>query len=179
MPTFKDIGIPFDLFDADVSLSSSYVGRKLCCITKKVNDHCFELGIGDYVRLRCSQCDSLGYYLPTSDSGRDKTCHFCGADAPEPVAAAGEAFVSYEAIQNGDVVFTKDTEFGMISWEQLVDGWTHGVPGLNVEGFETRESEGGWVQVKLPDEVLCELVKTPDFHTWQGSVWLFLSLIHI
>jgi hypothetical protein len=61
----------------------------------------------------------------------------------------------------------------MVSWEQLVDGWTHGIPGGTFGGFETRTSEDGWVQVKLPRETIRALVMTPDFVTWQGAVWMF------
>jgi uncharacterized protein CbrC (UPF0167 family) len=61
----------------------------------------------------------------------------------------------------------------MISSEQVESGWSHGVPGRHFPGFETRVTENGWVQAKLPIEVLSELVRTPDFITWQGAVWLF------
>lgn len=172
MSTFKELGIPFKLFDADISKSTNYVGRKLCCLTKKEHDHCFKLGIGDYVRHTCQNCGKDIYLVPIAESDREKFCYFCQSATP-PASKEEEAFVSYESIQNGDVVFTKDTEFGMISWEQLIAGWTHGVPGLQTNMLETRENEDEWIQVKLPKDIMQELVKTPDFHTWQGSVWLF------
>jgi uncharacterized protein CbrC (UPF0167 family) len=69
-------------------------------------------------------------------------------------------------------VLTRDTEYGMVSWEQLESGWTHGVPGATHPQLETRLEEG-WTQVRLPADVISELLRTPGFSTWQGDTWLF------
>ena len=173
MPTFADLGIPFPLYEAPVETCSAYEGARTCCVTGERRDHCFALRAGGYVRVRCSACDESLYLHPTDDTFRAKICPQCGAPTPPPLVDGDEAYVSYEALRAGDAVITKDTDFGMISWEQLVDGWTHGIPGASYEGVETRTTDEGWTQAKLPEETLAELTRTPDFITWQGAVWMF------
>ena len=63
----------------------------------------------------------------------------------------------------------------MVSWEQALQGVTHGVPGLQTDEFEMVliESEDEWRGVRVPSEHLFELLRTPGFVTWQGEHWLF------
>jgi hypothetical protein len=81
--------------------------------------------------------------------------------------------VSYKLLREGLAGYTKDTDYGMISWEQLEDGWTHGVPETSFPEVETRTSAEGWVQAKMSPETVAELTRTPNFITWQGAIWLF------
>jgi hypothetical protein len=121
------------------------------------------------------ECSKPLYLEAAPDKFRATACQYCGAPVPPPLVDGDTAYVSYEALRAGDAILTKDTEYGMISWEQLIEGWTNGRPGATFPGFETRITEGGWTQIKLPIEVMLELVTTPDFSTWQGSEWLFVA----
>jgi uncharacterized protein CbrC (UPF0167 family) len=51
-------------------------------------------------------------------------------------------------------------------------GLTHGVPGLEVNGYDTATNEDDWKQVRIPSDRLLELVRTPGYITWQGERWL-------
>ena len=70
---------------------------------------------------------------------------------------------------------TKDTEFGMVSWDQAFRGITNGVPGLRTDQFEVVpiDPDEDWYGVRVPGEHLWELLRTPGFHSWQGERWLF------
>ena len=172
MPTFADLGIPFPLYEAPVETCPDYVGAQLCCVSGEHREHCFSFENGGYVRLPCLGCGKQLFVKPAPDQF-PTACIRCGAPVLAPLVDGDAAYVSYEALRAGDAIFTKDTEYGMISWEQLVDGWTHGRPGLSLPEFETRITGSGWTEVKLASEVMRELVATPDFVTWQGAEWLF------
>jgi hypothetical protein len=173
MPTFAELGIPFTLYDAPVESCSDYEGEQYCCVSGERRKHCFSLGVGGYIRVQCPKCGEALYLRPIPDQFRPTACRYCGAPTPPPLVDSDSAYVSYEVLKAGDALFTKDTDLGMVSWEQLVDGWTHGIPEGSFSGVETRTTEEGWVQVKLPQETLRELVMTPDFVSWQGAVWMF------
>jgi hypothetical protein len=51
---------------------------------------------------------------------------------------------------------TKDTEFGMVSWDQAFRGVTHGVPGLWTDQFEVVpiDPDRDWNGVRIPSEHL-------------------------
>lgn len=115
-------------------------------------------------------------------------CVVCGAEVDERVRLGGSGrLVPQEApsgpddavcvpcLRAGHVAFTRDTEYGMVRWEDAVAGRTHGVPDLrHADGFPLGEpNEDGWVSVEIPPMVLLELVRTPDYVTWQGERWLF------
>lgn len=173
MATFADLGIPFPLFEAPIATCPDYVGAQHCCLSRQRKDHCFRLGIGSWVRIRCQGCGGDLFLAPAEDPFRAATCRHCGAPTPPPLCQQEKAFVSYEALRAGLAGFTKDSDFGMISWEQMESGWTHGVPGAQFPGFDTRTTAEGWVQVRLARETLSELTRTPEFVTWQGAHWLF------
>lgn len=173
MTTFADLGIPFPLFEASIRACPDYVGRQHCCVSDRIQDHCFRLGIGSWIRVECSTCGGFLFLLPTGDACRSVPCRHCGAPTRSPVAVQEEAFVSYHELRSGRAGYTKDSDFGMISWEQVESGWTHGIPGGRFPGLNTRTTPEGWVQVQLPKESLAELTRTPSFVTWQGDRWLF------
>lgn len=173
MPTFTDLGIPFPLFEAPTETCPDYVRRQHCCVSGQSKDNCFRLGAGSWVKVGCPACGGDLYLSPTVESFRPTECRHCGDPTPPALATQQEAFVCYEALRSGLAGHTKDCDFGMISWEQLESGWTHGVPGGRFPGFDTRTTAEGWVQVRLPKETLSELTRTPAFTTWQGDRWLF------
>ncbi len=61
----------------------------------------------------------------------------------------------------------------MISWEQAFEGVTHGRPGLHRPDFEMVPKESDWVGVRLPQEIMFELLRTPTYSSIQGEQWQF------
>ncbi len=63
----------------------------------------------------------------------------------------------------------------MVSWHQAFSGVTNGVPGLEQDQFEPViiDADDNWIGVKLPEEIMFELLRTPTYGTWQGERWLF------
>jgi len=61
----------------------------------------------------------------------------------------------------------------MISWEQAFEGVTNGIPGLDRDDFEMVPKEDGWVGVRLPQEMMFELLRTPTYLSIQGDRWQF------
>jgi len=173
MVTFADLGIPFPLFEAPIATCPDYVGVQHCCVSRKSKDHCFRLDIGAWVKMNCQVCRGELFLTPTEDTTRAASCRHCGAATPPPLCHEKKAFVCYEALRAGLAGYTKDSDFGMISWEQMESGWTHGVPGLRLPGFDTRTTAEGWLQVRLAKETISEVTRTPKFVTWQGDRWLF------
>lgn len=115
-------------------------------------------------------------------------CVVCGAVAevrfrlggggrlvPQEVPAHPDDAVCVACLRAGHVAFTRDTEYGLVRWEDAVAGRTHGVPDLrHADGFSMSEPDGdGRVQVEIPPMVLLELVRTPVYSTWQDEHWLF------
>jgi len=129
--------------------------------------------MGSWVKVGCTACGGDLFLSATASSFRAIACRHCGGPTPPPLSDQEEAFACYEMLRSGLAGYTKDCDFGMISWEQMESGWTHGVPGGRFPGFDTRTTPGGWLQVRLPKETLCELTRTPSFVTWQGDRWLF------
>jgi uncharacterized protein CbrC (UPF0167 family) len=79
-----------------------------------------------------------------------------------------------ECLRSGRVAMTKDTELGMVRWQDARDGSTHGLPGFSSAEWETPPpDEEGWVRVRVASAVLDELVRTPGYVTIQGERWLF------
>jgi uncharacterized protein CbrC (UPF0167 family) len=177
MPTYSALGIPFPLYEAQVEPSddSDYAGRGTCRICGVVDTHCFYLGIGTALIIPCPSC-SIDNGLDVSDKA-SANCRRCGSSIPFPtsIATKKEPKVCYSCLRAGKVAFTKDTEFGMISEQEAYSGVTNGVPGLEQDQFEAIvvDAEEDWVGVKIPREVMCELLRTPCYGTWQGECWLF------
>jgi phage FluMu protein Com len=175
MPTFAELGIPFPLFEADIQdACDSYQGEGHCAVCAEERPHTFSLGGGDYLMQNCPQCDALNG-LPAS-AGESATCRSCRFAFP-PLTDAGKLSACYDCLRGGAVALTQDTELGMVSWEQAMDGVTNGVPGLSRDDFEMvllEEFEGEeWYGARLPKEDMWELLRTPSYSTWQGECWLF------
>ncbi len=169
---FEDLGIPFPLFEAVTDEASEYVGIAACSLCRKEGTHCFSLGIGAAVMVDCSHCGE-GNGLDADDR-QDVACHSCGEDVPFPEIDDEEMRVCYGCLRAGRVALSKDTAFGMVSWEQVVEGLTHGGPRIATTEFETvSQGQRGWVKVKLPTDLMLELLRTPAYLTWQGERWQF------
>jgi uncharacterized protein CbrC (UPF0167 family) len=89
------------------------------------------------------------------------------------LADGGQLLICYACLRHGKAAMTKDTELGMISWEQALEGVTHGVPGLSRADFELVPREGGWIGARLPKETMLELLRMPTYISIQGDRWQF------
>ncbi len=173
MMTFAELGIPFPLFEAPTSEASHYVGLSTCSICGVKEQHTFHLRVGCAVILRCSCGAENG--LNTSDR-KDIPCRGCGDAIPVWWILGDDPIdICYPCLRAGKGAITKDTEFGMVSWEQAFQGITHGAPGLRTDQFELVEidPEEDWYGVRVPNQHLFELLRTPTFSSWQGERWLF------
>lgn len=174
--TFAELGIPFPLYESFVD-GTEFAGIGTCCICLTRNSPSFRLGVGADVIIPCESC-STENGLDVDDKA-SKGCRNCGARVPFPegIALRKEPKTCYSCLRAGKAALSKDTEFGLITWEHAVLGVTHGVPGLNTEEFETvltfEEEEENWYGVRLPRESMLELLRTPTYSTWQGEHWLF------
>ena len=106
----------------------------------------------------------------------DGKCRSCKTVIKFPTIADEEdVLICYECLRAGKGAMTKNTEFGMVSWEQAFQGVTHGLPGLHTDEFERVlvDPEDEWYGVRMPSEHLFELLRTPTYTTWQGEDWQF------
>ena len=170
--TFHNLGIPFPLFEGKVEEASEYIGARTCSVCRKDKKHCFELAIGCALMVKCDHCGAMNG-LDASDRD-DGTCFSCGSEIPFPLPKDEEEIViCYDCLREGKGSITKDTELGMISWEQTYSSVTHGIPGLEHSDFEMVPTDSDWVGAKLDKEIMYELLRTPTFITIQGEVWQF------
>ena len=184
--TFAELGIPFPLFEAPVSEATEYEGLGTCELCGATKSHCFRIGIGDSITRPCPSCRSLvGHHVADQSEAR---CPSCNTVASWPSGLGTQIRACYACIRAGRGLMGKDTEFGMLGWDQRVAGVTHGVPGLGerqlaypeIELVQTGEPcmefgemQPAWFGAKLPTSVMDELLRTPTFSTWQGETWLF------
>jgi uncharacterized protein CbrC (UPF0167 family) len=103
-------------------------------------------------------------------------CRNCKSYVPFPNLSDEEIRVCYACLRSGKAALTKDTELGLISWEQAFEGVTHGAPGLRRTDFEMVPKEDDWVGARLAHEMMFELLRTPTYGTIQGERWLFCCL---
>ncbi len=169
--TFDELGIPFPLFEGPSDQASEYCGVGSCSLCGSKRQHCFRLGIGCAVMLKCDNCRTENGL--DADDREDGSCRHCAATVPFPAIKDDEIRVCYSCLRSGKAAITKDTELGMVSWEQAFDGVTHGIPGLDRPNFEMVPKEDDWVGVRLPQEVMFELLRTPTYSTIQGDRWQF------
>jgi uncharacterized protein CbrC (UPF0167 family) len=175
MTTFAELGIPFPLFEAPTSESSDYVGLSTCGLCDARARHCFRLDIGCRVVRPCPAC-GMDNGLDAHDR-KDSPCRSCGSAVPFPdsLKQLKDLHICHACLRAGRGAITKDTEFGMVSWDQAVQGVTHGMPGLETAEFERVliDPDDDWYGVRVPQEHLFELLRTPSFHNWQDETWLF------
>jgi hypothetical protein len=103
--------------------------------------------------------------------------------------------VCYACLRAWKVDVTRDTELGMVRREDAERGMTHGLPlsgpnalpeyelipheaepvdrmAVGVAPFPRNDSSH-WYHVRVGKDALLELLRTPEFSTWQGARWLF------
>jgi len=171
--TFGELQIPFPLFEAvGAAETSKFLGRSTCDMCRERGRFCFSV---DTVIIACPAC-GIENGLRTREKA-DIACSFCKTllRIPSIERDRDEIHLCYTCLRFGKGAFTHDTEFGMVTWEYAVQGITHGVPGLQTSEFEhvLISADEDWYSVRVPRELLLELVRTPTFETWQGSRWLF------
>lgn len=181
--SFRDFGIAFPLYEAHVSAEddSDYAGLGTCCLCRTANAPCFHLGIPADLILPCPSCGQSNS-LDVHDK-RSGVCRDCRAEIlfPPEVAAKKEPKICFTCLRAGKAAISKDTELGMVDAESLVTGLTNGVPGLEQAEFESvvvdegdsEDDDEKWIKVRLPAEIITELLRTPTYGTWQGECWLF------
>lgn len=177
MTTFAELGMPFPLHDAPMSASndSNFVGDGSCSNCGVTGTPSFKLRIGSALIVPCPACAAENG-LEVSDKSA-VNCRQCDVpiSPPEPILREADPKICYACLRAGKAALTKDTEYGMVSWEQGFSGVTHGLPGLKTEQFEIvpMSEDGKWLGVRLPREAIWELLRTPTYNTWQGETWLF------
>lgn len=65
------------------------------------------------------------------------------SNRPVPAVPDGQVAACYVCLRDSRAALTKDTVLGMVSWEQALEGVTHGVPGLSRSEFEMVPKEDG------------------------------------
>jgi uncharacterized protein CbrC (UPF0167 family) len=167
----NELGIEFPLFEGRLEEASEYVGVITCSLCRRQKNHGFKLDIGCALIIPCHKC--------ANDNGldvhdrEDIECRICHEHIAFPNFEETEIVICYDCLRNGKGAITKDTELGMVSWDQAFDGVTHGLPGLNTLAFELVPKEDDWVGAKVSQKYLFELLRTPTYRTWQGEQWLF------
>ena len=100
MSTFKELGITFPLFEAQIQEAIGYAGTKQCSICVKRDKHCFSMDIGSAIIVKCRKCEEVnGIKLEGVD--------LC---------------VCYECLRERKAAFAQDTELGAVFWEQANEG---------------------------------------------------------
>src|SRR5262249_55278095 len=175
MTTFAELGVPFPLFEAPTSEASDYVGLSSCRLCGGRDRHCFVLDIGCALIQPCPAC-GVDNGLDVHDRN-DVPCRSCRSTVPFPESLKNKKnlHICYTCLRAGKGAITTDTEFGMVSWEQAFQGITHRVPGLRSSDFQLWpiDPDEDWYAVRVPQEHLVELLRTPTYGTWQGERWLF------
>ena len=168
--TFAELDAPFPLFEAPIRDAVGYIGSEECFLCGHPRRVCFGLSIGHAIIVSCSQCGT--------ENGLDVTyrqaveCRKCSNLISFPPCRNG-IITCYACLRAGKAAMTKDTDLGMISWEQAFEGMSHGRPRLNHPDFEMVTTDSDWIRAKLPQPLMFELLRTPGFHTIQGQSWLF------
>ena len=169
--TFAELGIPFPLFEGPSDQATEYCGLATCSLCGKKRQHCFGLGIGCAVMSECPSCGVTNGL--DADNREDCACRQCKIIVSFPDLGDDEIKACYVCLRAGKAAISKDTELGMISWEQAFEGVTHGVPGLNRSDFEMVPKEDDWVGARLPQEMMFELLRMPTYNSIQGDRWQF------
>jgi uncharacterized protein CbrC (UPF0167 family) len=88
----------------------------------------------------------------------------------------------YACFRAGKGSHTVDTEYGMVSPDDAINGRTHGIPldpsnlpdlHLVAHSVDPKFPDEHWYSVQFSPADLIELTRTPTYHTWQGERWLF------
>ena len=134
-------------------LELPYYPQETCRFCRAENRHCFELHIVDDVMVACSNCQTKNGL--NADDKTSAACVNCGETVPFPADLINENFLTicYECLRAGRAAMSKYSLKGLIRWQEA-------------QGHEKNNTE------LLPEE-MWELLRTPDFFTWQDTQWKF------
>ena len=188
MATFAELGINFPLFEAPADHVRYFAGLAVCTECKERRE-CFDAGTHTVWKGKCLFC---GTQLEQSEkqrtAGGNPICQTCGTTITVStlIPVTLSFFVCCKCIRFEEMLIPKDTEFGVVWEENAVKGVTDGVPGLVMDQFEViPTNDDDWDAATdpteqnrykaaiIPSEQLWELLRTPDYGSWQGGVWLF------
>jgi uncharacterized protein CbrC (UPF0167 family) len=169
--TFAQLDIPFPLFEGPADQASEYGGLGTCTLCGSNGQHCFELDIGCAVMRECASCGTVNGL--DANNCDDSICRKCSGNISFPDLGDAEIKACYACLRAGRAAITKDTELGMISWEQAFEGVTHGLPEMSRNDFEMVPKENGWVGARLSQDIMFELLRTPTYSSIQGERWQF------
>jgi len=123
-PTFRELGIPFELFEAPAEAACNYLGIANCSICEASGVHCFRV---HHLLVPCPKCKTT----LTLDTFRPYHCYSCGFEL-EPLPRGPEAKNGcYGCLRDLRFVITKGTELGRISYGA-------GIAGDHAWGAKTR-----------------------------------------
>jgi len=112
-------------------------------------------------------------------------CGICGAAGKAAFASRAEhhdVAACFDCLRAGRAWIAKDTEIGGVSAYSAARGWTDAVgirrseierQGFRAIAHEVEPDSPEWSRAVVPTADLEELIRTPDFLTWQGCRWLF------
>lgn len=163
-PTFRDLGIPFPLYEGSLSTCSHYAGEGACDLCGGVG-HRFRFEAGGALTTPCATCSTdVVWYVAVGPGS-------CGCGG----RARPATFACYACFRAGRAVMSHDSERGAVVVESAPEGFTHGLPGPLPPGMvaEGPFDEDGWCRVRAESAGLLELLRTPSYVTWQGELWLF------
>ncbi|TWU22372.1 hypothetical protein Pla52o_34280 [Novipirellula galeiformis] len=106
------------------------------------------------------------------------TCSVCGTPATIRFCDA-----CYQCFRGGKVDNAIDTELGMVRVEDARLGRTHGLPlgnppvlgnyELIPQPVDPNFPDETWYHVRIDSQHLFEIIRTPDYYSWQGERWQF------
>lgn len=176
MVTFSELGIPLPLFEAPAEEAYGYVGPGVCQLCDAASPHTFSIHQPGLL-FPCPHCGQENCRNAHVD--KNLPCRSCGVNFIFPRTFKDRVSFCYSCLRSGRAPQGKDTEFGSVGWEYALQGITHGIPGLETDEFEMvitdphPDPSDEWRGIRAPREDLFELLRTPDFLSWQDTVWLF------
>ncbi len=170
--TFAELGIPFPLYEAQAKEAPEFLGINSCVLCGANGVHCFKV---DDLIVVCPQCGMETATRPLPILEESRVCRWCRHEVQCLADSEDSLVVCYACLRSGRAALTKDTVLGMVTGDHAVEGLTHGIPGLISKDYELVPSEDDpeWIRAKVSSELLLELVRTPNYTTWQGECWHF------
>ena len=188
---FADLGIDFPLFEAPVRSCAAHVEPAICC-SCNTEQRYFDASRVVFWVGACPECGAFNkgtagdchFEYPF----RYWNCHNCTRKLTDRMLTQTEekSLYCFRCIKEQGGYCWKETGFGNVNEDSLLSGITDGIPGLteadvselvvvnenwnDTDILEDRVVSRG---VRIAPEYLRQLLMTPQFHSWQGEIWLF------
>lgn len=176
-----DLGMFFPLYKAPLDTVSGLVENQTCATCARDRSHLFGLDSNDYLLDPCPACgDLVGLSLASSDeSAEPSICVRCSTRSYWPQTRPRDVVaVCYECLRAGRAAIAHETEVGDIdllhAWQGLA---RFGRPetarreGLATTVLETYADGTQSIGVRLPQDLLFELLRTPRHQALQREYW--------